>query len=139
MSDKKLSKEEIVDGFNKLRQEQKSLAIKITQMESERGEHGLVIEALEAVDKDRKCFRLVGGVLVERTVAEVLPALTKNKEQISNFIELMNKQLVEKGNSLNEYRVKHGITVRGENSINENNKPEEAPTTNQTTGVLVSN
>lgn len=34
------------------------------------------------MDASRKCFRLVGGVLVERTVKEVLPALESNKEQV---------------------------------------------------------
>ena len=34
------------------------------------------------MDADRKCFRMVGGVLVERTVKEVLPALTSNRDQV---------------------------------------------------------
>lgn len=42
----------------------------------------LVIDTLKDVDPSRKCFRLVGGVLVERTVKEVLPALEANKEQV---------------------------------------------------------
>lgn len=42
----------------------------------------LVIDTLREVDPSRKCFRLVGGVLVERTVKEVLPALETNKEQV---------------------------------------------------------
>lgn len=42
----------------------------------------LVIDTLKDVDASRKCFRLVGGVLVERTVKEVLPALESNKEQV---------------------------------------------------------
>lgn len=42
----------------------------------------LVIETLKDVDPSRKCFRLVGGVLVERTVKEVLPALETNKAQV---------------------------------------------------------
>jgi len=41
----------------------------------------LVIETLKEVEKERKCFRMIGGVLVERTVGEVLPALEANKEQ----------------------------------------------------------
>lgn len=43
----------------------------------------LVIEALKGVDPNRKCFRLIGGVLVERKVEEVLPPLEKNKEMVS--------------------------------------------------------
>ena len=43
----------------------------------------LVIDTLKDVEGERKCFRMIGGVLVERSVKEVLPALRKNKEQVS--------------------------------------------------------
>lgn len=42
----------------------------------------MVIENLKDVAPERKCFRLIGGVLVERTVKEVLPALTSNRDQV---------------------------------------------------------
>jgi hypothetical protein len=42
---------------------------------------------MENLEPARKCFRLVGGVLVERTVAEVHPAVTSNKEKIKSVIE----------------------------------------------------
>ena len=42
----------------------------------------LVIETLKEVEKDRKCFRMIGGVLVERTVNEVLPALEQNRDHV---------------------------------------------------------
>ena len=42
----------------------------------------LVIETLKDMEPGRKCFRLVGGVLVERTVQEVLPALRTNTEKV---------------------------------------------------------
>jgi len=41
-----------------------------------------VVKALEQLDPHRKCFRLVGEVLVERTVKEVLPAVKSNKDQM---------------------------------------------------------
>ena len=40
-------------------------------------------EALQE-EPDRKCFRLVGGVLVERTVRDVVPALQTNCEGVSH-------------------------------------------------------
>lgn len=49
----------------------------------------LVIDTLKDVDASRKCFRLVGGVLVERTVKEVLPALESNKEQVRIMINMI--------------------------------------------------
>ena len=42
----------------------------------------LVIETLDGVEKDRKCFRMVGGVLVERKVGEVEPALIGNRDKV---------------------------------------------------------
>lgn len=49
----------------------------------------LVIETLKDVTPERKCFRMVGGVLVERTVKDVLPALVNNKDQVKMFFHLV--------------------------------------------------
>lgn len=59
------------------------MASKAAELEMELNEHSLVIDTLKEVDETRKCYRMVGGVLVERTVKEVLPALEGNKEQVS--------------------------------------------------------
>ena len=48
----------------------------------------LVIDVLKGVEGERKCFRMVGGVLVERTVKDVLPALEYNNEQVLNLASL---------------------------------------------------
>ena len=41
-----------------------------------------VQETLQGVDAGRKAYRLVGDVLVERSVGEVLPAVSTNLEQV---------------------------------------------------------
>jgi hypothetical protein len=41
-------------------------------------EHKLVVDQLSKLEDTRKAFRLVGGVLVERTVGEVLPVVNEN-------------------------------------------------------------
>lgn len=39
---------------------------------------------MSKLEGDRKAFRLIGGVLVERTVGEVLPAVQQNYEGVSS-------------------------------------------------------
>ena len=45
----------------------------------------VVIEALKPLDPQRQCHRLINGVLVERTVGQVLPALNVNYEKVSHL------------------------------------------------------
>ena len=48
--------------------------------------HRLVIDALKEInDEKRGCYRLIGGVLVGRTVGEILPCLEKNVENVTVF------------------------------------------------------
>lgn len=42
-----------------------------------------MITTLEKLGPERRCFRLVGDVLVERTQPEVLEAVKLNKKQVS--------------------------------------------------------
>lgn len=114
MKDNKKSQEEIVQGFQALRNEQRSYASKINELQSDMAEHKIVVENLEKVDGDRKCYRMVGGVLVERTVKEVIPALVNNRDKLGKLIESLNTQLVDKGGEINGYMEKHNIQVKGQ-------------------------
>ena len=68
--------------LNFMREQCQDLAIKINELDLDKTEHELVMKALEPLDTNRKCFRMIGNVVVERTVAEVLPAVAKNKDQV---------------------------------------------------------
>ncbi|XP_066466428.1 prefoldin subunit 2 [Tiliqua scincoides] len=136
---KHMTAEQVVAGFNRLRQEQRGLASKAAELEMELNEHKLVIETLREVDPTRKCYRMVGGVLVERTVKEVLPALENNKEQINKIIETLSKQLQAKGRELNEFREKHNIRLMGEDDQKTSKESAEGSGTKPSSaGVLVS-
>ncbi|KAG8181579.1 hypothetical protein JTE90_017329 [Oedothorax gibbosus] len=111
---KKLSQEQIVATFNKLRQDQKNYVQKLTEVEQDLNEHSLVCEALKDIDPERVCYRMIGGVLVERTVKEVLPAVSHNKDQLVKILDALNNQIEEKGKEINEFKEKHNIQIRKE-------------------------
>ena len=73
-----------------------------------------VIETLKTVDQDRKCFRLIGGVLCERTVKEVLPQLWENKDFIDKTITMVSEDLSKKGQRINKFKQDHNTKIRGE-------------------------
>nr|GEU30752.1 probable prefoldin subunit 2 [Tanacetum cinerariifolium] len=70
--------------------------------------------------------KIVGGVLVERTINEVLPALQENKEGIEVVIARLNEALERKKKELFDFETKYKIRIRknkGE-SMDENSKKE---------------
>ncbi len=57
--------------------------IYIFKLNYERDEHKLVVDILGKLESERKAFRLVGSVLVERTVGDVLPTVSQNFDGVS--------------------------------------------------------
>lgn len=60
---------------------------------------------------------MTGGVLCERTVEDVMPALVTNKEQLIKVIDALNDQLTKKGLEINEFKEKHNIRIRGQQDM----------------------
>ena len=58
--------------------EMQALGDKITEMEMDADEHKLVLAALSPLPPTRRCWRRIGGVLVESTVEQTLPVLHAN-------------------------------------------------------------
>jgi len=132
--------EQVLAGLNSLRGEQRSMATKLSELQMDLNEHKLVIETLDGVEKDRKCFRMVGGVLVERKVGEVEPALIGNRDKMAKLIETLEKQLSDKGQDINDYMEKHNIQVRGAGNQKkelEQSSKEANTSDSKNTGVLV--
>eukprot|EP00980_Cylindrotheca_fusiformis_P019845 scaffold6966_cov112-Cylindrotheca_fusiformis.AAC.23 len=73
--------------YREIMAECQRLMQKIAELEVDRNEHVLVEDTLKPLDPSRRAFRLVGEVLVERSVAEVLPSVTANKENVSLLYE----------------------------------------------------
>jgi len=108
-----LATEEIQQQYSIFQNELQALAGKIGELESEADEHGLVLTTLEEAlvdEPDRKCFRLIGGVLVERTVKDVVPSLKTNRDGIRKVISTLADQYKSKEQELDMF--KHDYKIR---------------------------
>ena len=93
-----------------MREQCQDLAIKINTLEMDKTEHELVMAALKPLDPNRKCFRMIGNVVVERTVSEVLPAVEKNRDQIKGTIDSFSEMMSKKQQEANDFAAEHKIT-----------------------------
>ncbi len=66
----------------------------------------LVNETLQKMNSDRRCFRLIGGVLVERTVKDVLPSIVQNQEGITSIMKQLAETYKKKEEEMMEFQKK---------------------------------
>jgi chaperonin cofactor prefoldin len=72
----------------------------------------LVLETLQPLPEDRKCFRMINGVLTERTVKEVVPILQTNSSGLKQALEELVKQYKLKQDEMEKWKVRVQRTRR---------------------------
>ncbi|OIW35239.1 Prefoldin beta-like protein [Coniochaeta ligniaria NRRL 30616] len=87
------------------------IAQKIGDVEQEAEEHKLVLETLDPLPEDRKCFRMINGVLVERTVKDVIPALKTNADGLKKVLDDLVKSYKLKQDELETWKKKNNVQV----------------------------
>lgn len=128
-----MSEQAVAGKWNFMRSELNQLYSKINELEQELNEHQLVINAIQPLDPGRKCFRMIGGVLVERTVGEVLPAVNRNKEGLQEVITRLMEALDKKTKEFAAFEAKYKIKVRKGDDV----VPEKSAKESAAQGVLV--
>ncbi|KAF8351654.1 Prefoldin beta-like protein [Amanita rubescens] len=111
-----LTDQDIEQNFVRIQNELQTLAGKIGELEQEADEHGLVLSTLNealAEDPNRKCFRLVGGILVERTVKDVVPALQTNRDGIRKVIANLAEQYKSREKDFESFKEEYNIRPAG--------------------------
>jgi prefoldin subunit 2 len=70
-----------------------------------------VLETLTPLPEDRKCFRMINGVLIERTVKDVIPALKTNSEGLAKVLEDLVKQYKGKQDEMEKWKVRNSSSA----------------------------
>ena len=80
----------------------KTIAMQISLIPSIR----LVLDTLTPLPASRKCFRMINGVLVERTVGDVLPQLQSNADNMNKVLVELAKQYKTKQDDMEKWKVR---------------------------------
>ena len=87
---------EVAKRYNILHQETNALVSRLMEVEDERKENQLVLESIGKLEDDRKCWRLVNGVMFEKTKAEVVPELETMIKNLLAVAKQLNDGLHQK-------------------------------------------
>ncbi|KAL8906970.1 MAG: hypothetical protein Q9171_006045 [Xanthocarpia ochracea] len=102
---------ELQQHYTNYKNNLQQLADRIGNVEQETEEHKLVLETLKPLPGDRKCFRMINGVLVERTVDGVLPALQTNSDGLKKVLDELVKQYKRQQEEMEKWKKKNNIQV----------------------------
>lgn len=129
-----INEQAVANMYSSMRSELNQFYSKITELEMEVSEHSLVMNAIQPLDPSRRCYRMIGGVLVERTIKEVLPAVQRNKEGLEEVIARLNEALEKKKKEIAEFEAKYKIRIRkSDNEVKDDSSRKEG----SAQGVLV--
>ncbi|KAF2707581.1 Prefoldin beta-like protein [Pleomassaria siparia CBS 279.74] len=103
--------QELQSTYQNYKNTLQSIAQKIGDIEQETDEHKLVLETLEPLSGDRKCFRMINGVLTERTVKEVVPILKTNSDGLKKTLDELVKQYKIKQDDMEKWKKKNNVQV----------------------------
>ena len=79
--------------YQQTKNDYKHIIKTITNLEDIKKENLVVLQQVTTLEPDRRCFRLIGGVLCERTIEEAIKCINENLE---NRINPSLKSLKEK-------------------------------------------
>ncbi|XVF82689.1 hypothetical protein PTKIN_Ptkin16aG0069000 [Pterospermum kingtungense] len=77
----------------------------------EMSEHSLVLKAIQPLDPSRRCYQMIGCVLVERTIKEVLQAVQRNREGLEEVIARLNEE-----KEIADFEAKYKIRIKKSDS-----------------------
>ncbi|KAF1912272.1 hypothetical protein BDU57DRAFT_358687 [Ampelomyces quisqualis] len=84
---------------------------KIEKLTTPLSKHRLVLETLAPLPPTRTCFRMINGVLTQRTVSEVVPLLQTNAEGLERALGELVRVYKGKQEEMEMWKVKNNVQV----------------------------
>ena len=87
------------------------LQSKIIELGNDKDEHNVVLSTLVGTDAERKCYRMIGGALVETDVGSTIPVLETKEKHLDNTISTMKTDLVKTAEEFEKWKKDNKIQV----------------------------
>lgn len=108
---------QIIRRYQQTKNDYKQIVKTITNLEDIKKENLIVLTQIDKLEPNRRCFRLIGGVLVERTIEEAIKGIKDNVENrlspslktLKEKMELKEKQLIEYEKNIGYQRKQNAI------------------------------
>lgn len=85
-----MATQEITNHYNKLKNEYTEIFKRYIELEEERRENNLVLANLEPLQGERKCWKVVGGVLVEHNLDETKLSLKTTVNMLESTLKALD-------------------------------------------------
>lgn len=95
--------------FSAAQTEISQLSQQISEFEIEKKEMEEVMSLVKKVEKERKCFYNVDGILIEMTADDVLPKLHENIMYLTRQVDTLAKECETKQTLLADFAIKKGL------------------------------
>lgn len=119
MSENKVSDEQKAQAlqaqYNNFQEALTELQSQLSAITSQAQEHAIVDQTLSSIPPNkregRKCFKMIGGVLVEKSVDEVIKLLDEEKKELDSSKTTLEKELVETKKKMDDWMAKNKVKV----------------------------
>uniref|UniRef100_A0A7S0LVU9 Prefoldin subunit 2 n=1 Tax=Cryptomonas curvata TaxID=233186 RepID=A0A7S0LVU9_9CRYP len=101
----------LLDQLQGMKNECNVIAQRISSLEQERDDHDVVQAILGDFPPARRCYRSVGGILMERTVADVVPEIRSEWGKLSKAIQELANLAQEKHRAIEAFQAEHSIRI----------------------------
>lgn len=97
--------------YNEYKQTLEELQSKIIELGHDKDEHEVVLATLGQADPERKCYRMVGGALVESDVKTTLPILTMKRDKLMETVSKFKSELISVAQEFEKWKKDNKIHV----------------------------
>lgn len=119
MSDKQQQQEQKVKEhqiqYNKFQELLTDLQSQLSSVASQIQEHIIVDKTLTEIPPNkregRKCYKMIGGVLVNKSVDEVIKLLDEELKELLRSKELLEKEFANCKKEMNDWMVKNKVKI----------------------------